>query len=121
MEKLQNLVVEPANRKLRMRPIRVGGGRLIKELKWINTLPRENIPDLDRRGLFVDPDPQWLPPLERPDMSRFWGEYAELIIEHGRNQSHVHLLHIGIGGPASHFYFFQPHGIKVLKMIGTPY
>ncbi|MGO8838432.1 MAG: hypothetical protein ACLQAH_01225 [Limisphaerales bacterium] len=96
----------------------------IDGLGFITSLEMKNTgksPGADFRGLFRDPGIEWELPEAKPPPNRFWGEYAELTIEVGREQKHVRLLHIGVGGLAAVLYFFQPHQIVPARVIGTAF
>ncbi|MGO8837557.1 MAG: hypothetical protein ACLQAH_05230 [Limisphaerales bacterium] len=101
-------------------PIKVQGGS-ITGLNLVDTIPVEDVPDLDRNGLFVVSAIPWLTPEQEPAADRFWGVYAEMKVamRPRRVRRRIHLLHIGIGGLAAALYFFQPHQIQVSKVIGT--
>lgn len=101
-------------------PIPIEGG-CVTGVTWIDTIPLEAAPGLDRQGLFKVPATPWLPPGEQPAEDRFWGDCAELELEMAteRKQRHVKLLQIGVGGLAAALYFFEPRRIKVAKIIGT--
>jgi len=96
----------------------IDGFGFITGLEMKNT---GSLPGVDSQGLFRDPGIEWVPPGVRPDASRFWGVYADLTIEVGREQKHVRLLHIGIGGLAAILYFFQPHHIIPARIIGSSF
>lgn len=85
----------------------------------IDTESTGDAPGVDYRHLFVPPAIKCVPTEAMPVESRFWLERARFTLEMNQGNRDVNLYHIGIGGLAAWVYFFQPHGIKPVRIIGS--
>jgi hypothetical protein len=82
-----------------------------------------DLSELLREVLFTEPKTEWIPAENKPHETRLWGEYAKLgiYVYPDREERHVHLLHIGLGGLAAWMWFFETHRIRPSKIIGNPF
>ncbi len=84
------------------------------QLGFINEIEMYEPPELRLNFFFNKTETEWIGTM--PGEDRLWADYALLRI----GPRYIHLLHLGIGGLAAWLWFFQPHGLKVARLVTNP-